>query len=96
MALGRPVVATGRGGSGDYLRDRVNALLFEALDAGALAAALQALAADPHLRGRIRAAGYETAVSHGEAAFNRAALQEMLAAADLHAARPSGSAFSGR
>ena len=33
MARGRPVVATGRGGSAEYLRDGENALLFEAEDA---------------------------------------------------------------
>ena len=33
MARGRPVVATGRGGSGEYLRDGENCVLFEADDA---------------------------------------------------------------
>jgi glycogen synthase len=81
MALGRPVVATGRGGSGDYLEDRGNALLFEGGDAVALANALQTLAHDDALRERIRARGYEMAGAHSEDAFNARALEEMLAAA---------------
>jgi glycogen(starch) synthase len=85
MALGRPVVATGRGGSGDYLEDRGNALLFEAGDAGALAHALETLARDQALRERLRARGYETAAAHSEEAFNARALEEMLAASQAAA-----------
>jgi glycogen(starch) synthase len=80
MALGRPVAATGRGGSGEYLADGRNALLFEAGDAAALAAALRTLAQDPGLRRRLIAGGYETAAEHTEEAFNRRALEEMLGA----------------
>jgi glycogen synthase len=87
MALGRPVVATGRGGSGDYLEHGGNALLFEAGNAGKLAATLQTVAADPGLRNRLRRGGYETAAAHGEDEFNRRALDEMLAAARAPAAR---------
>jgi glycosyltransferase involved in cell wall biosynthesis len=64
MGVGRPVVATGRGGSGEYLRDGENALLFEADDAAALAAQVRRLAADPALRERLRAGGLETARRH--------------------------------
>jgi glycogen(starch) synthase len=81
MALGRPVVATGRGGSGDYLVDRGNALLFEAGDAAGLARALEELAADPKLRERLRARGYDTAARHREDVFNHSAEAEILAAA---------------
>jgi glycosyltransferase involved in cell wall biosynthesis len=77
MARGRPVVATGRGGSGEYLRDGENCLLFEAGDAGALAAALQRLAADAALRARLREAGTATAARHTEPVFN-AAVQRWL------------------
>jgi glycogen synthase len=77
MALGRPVVATGRGGSGDYLEHEANSLLFDAGDARALAAAVQRLAEDPALRDRLRRRGYETAAQHGEDEFNRRALEEM-------------------
>jgi glycosyltransferase involved in cell wall biosynthesis len=78
MALGRPVLATGRGGSGEYLIDRQNALLFEAGDERGLASALEALAADPQLRERLRRGGNETARRYSEDEFNRAALVEML------------------
>lgn len=60
MAVGRPVVATGTGGSGDYLRDGENALLFPPGDARALAAAVARLD-DPGLRERLRAGGLRTA-----------------------------------
>src|SRR4051794_386085 len=50
MSVGRPVVATGTGGSAEYLRDGENALLVAPGDAGALAAAVRRLAADPPLR----------------------------------------------
>jgi glycosyltransferase involved in cell wall biosynthesis len=96
MALGRPVVATGRGGSGDYLEDRGNALLFEAGDARALAAALQTLASDQALRGRLRAQGYETAVAHSEDAFNARALEEMLAASRAGGQPPATSRAGGQ
>ncbi|HWC85994.1 MAG TPA: glycosyltransferase [Solirubrobacteraceae bacterium] len=80
MALGRPVVATGRGGSGEYLRHGENALIFDAGSPAGLAAALRALAGDAELRDRLRRGGYETAARHGEDAFNAGALAEMRAA----------------
>src|SRR5206468_6163322 len=60
MGRGRPVVATGRGGSGEYLRDGENALLFEAGNERALADAVARLAGDRGLRGRLREAGLRT------------------------------------
>jgi glycogen synthase len=72
MGVGRPVVATGRGGSAEYLRDEENCLLFGAGDAEALALAVRRLAADPALRERLRAEGRETAVRHTEESFNEA------------------------
>lgn len=65
MAVGRPVVATGRGGSGDYLRDGENCLLFEAGDASALADAVRRLE-DPQLRATLRAGGLRTAAELSE------------------------------
>jgi glycogen(starch) synthase len=70
MALGRPVVATGRGGSGEYLRHGENALLFEAGNAEALAAAVTRLAGDPALRARLREGGLATAPGYTEDVFN--------------------------
>jgi glycosyltransferase involved in cell wall biosynthesis len=77
MALGRPVVATGRGGSGEYLRDGDNALLFPAGDAVALAAAVQRLADEPALRARLREGGLATAPKHTEDVFNAAVAEEV-------------------
>jgi glycosyltransferase involved in cell wall biosynthesis len=70
MAVGRPVVATGAGGSGEYLRGDENCLLFEPGDASGLAAAIGRLASEPELRDRLRAAGFETAARFGERSFN--------------------------
>jgi glycosyltransferase involved in cell wall biosynthesis len=81
MARGRPVAATGRGGSGEYLRDGENALLFEAGDPAGLARAVARLAEDPALRERLREAGLETAPRHTEVQFNAAVLREAEAAA---------------
>jgi glycosyltransferase involved in cell wall biosynthesis len=77
MALGRPVIATGRGGSADYLRDEENALLYEAGDAGALAAAVTRLANDATLRARLREGGLQTAPRHTEDVFNAAVVREV-------------------
>jgi len=81
MAAGTVVLATGRGGSGDYLRDGYNCLLFPPEDPEALALALRRLAADEHLRRQLRDAGYETAAAHSEDDFNRRALEEITRAA---------------
>jgi glycogen(starch) synthase len=64
MAVGRPVVATGRGGSGEYLRDSFNALLFDAEDPAALARCVERLAGDEQLRERLRTHGLQTARAH--------------------------------
>jgi glycosyltransferase involved in cell wall biosynthesis len=77
MALGRLVVATGTGGSGDFLVDRQNSLLFKPGEAAALAEAVKALAGDPNLRAQLRAGGFETAAQHTEDEFNRRAIEEL-------------------
>ena len=81
MACGAPVIATGRGGSGEYLRDGENCLLFDP-DAGPLrlAEALQRLAADAELRAGLHAGGLATATRFPEAAFNDAVLEALCAA----------------
>jgi glycosyltransferase involved in cell wall biosynthesis len=61
MACGTPVIATGRGGSAEFLADGVNCVLFEAGDAAALAGAVRRLAGDPALRQRLVATGFRTA-----------------------------------
>jgi glycosyltransferase involved in cell wall biosynthesis len=77
MALGRPVIATGRGGSAEYLRHEENALLFDAGDADALAAAVRRLAHDPGLRARLHAGGVKTAPHYTEDVFNAAVAREV-------------------
>jgi glycogen(starch) synthase len=81
MAVGRPVVATGRGGSGDFLRDRENSLLFEPGDATALARAVLELGNSPTLREQLRRGGRRTAEAHSENDFNRRAAVEIEVAA---------------
>jgi glycosyltransferase involved in cell wall biosynthesis len=79
MACGCPVIATGRGGSAEYLRDGENCLLFTAGDAGALASAVRKLAESPELRTRLRAGGLTTAPRHTESIFNAAVESELRA-----------------
>jgi glycosyltransferase involved in cell wall biosynthesis len=81
MARGRPVVATGRGGSSEYLRDGENALLFEAEDARELARCVTRIAGDPELRGRLLEGGLRTARRHTEEGYNDSVLEELEAAA---------------
>lgn len=72
MCVGRPVVASGMGGSGEYLRDGENCLLYApADDAEALAARVGELAADAELRARLRQGGFATARSFEERPFER-------------------------
>ena len=70
MGLGRPVVATARGGAAEYLRDGVNALVVEPDDPAAVAAAVRRLADDPALRGRLRHGGIATAKEHTAERFH--------------------------
>jgi glycosyltransferase involved in cell wall biosynthesis len=71
MAVGTPVIATGRGGSGEYLRDRENCLLFDP-DEGpeALAHAVRELARDEKLRRRLCQRGAETSAAIDPDSFN--------------------------
>jgi glycogen synthase len=78
MAVGRPVIASGRGGSGEYLRDGHNSLLFDRDDGpGPLAAAVERLAAEPALRERLRSGGFETTGRLSEQAFNETVEREL-------------------
>jgi len=72
MGKGRPVAATGSGGSAEYLRDGENCLLFRAGDPEDLASALRRLTRDPDLRLRLCERGLETAARHTEPVFNAA------------------------
>lgn len=80
MASGCPVVATGRGGSAEYLRDGENCVLTSPADPGALAAAIRRLAGDRVLRDQLRRGGFATASRYTEGSFNCSVerhLQEM-------------------
>lgn len=70
MACGCPVIATGRGGSAEYLRDGDNCLLVPAADPVALAATIKRMADDRELIQRVRIGGLATAPCYTEAAFN--------------------------
>jgi hypothetical protein len=72
MAAGTPVVASGRGGSGEYLRHERNCLVFD-VEAGAagLAEAVVRLAVDEGLRERLSAGGRETAAGIDPRGFER-------------------------
>ena len=83
MGIGRPVVATGTGGSSEYLRDGVNCLLFPAGDATALGERVRRLHDDPALRSALIAAGAETARLHSHDAFH-ARVEAVLAEAVAH------------
>jgi glycosyltransferase involved in cell wall biosynthesis/GT2 family glycosyltransferase len=90
MARGRPVIATGRGGSGEYLRDGENCLLFAAGAPDALVAAVTRLATSDELRQRLVEGGRPDAARHTEPAFNATVLAEVEAAAGRrgHATTP--------
>jgi glycosyltransferase involved in cell wall biosynthesis len=81
MAVGRPVIASGRGGSGEYLRDGENCLIADP-DGGpqALAATVSRLASDEALRERLRAGGRATVERLDPATFDEA-VEEGLARA---------------
>ncbi len=73
MAVGRPVVATGLGGSGEYLRDGENCLIFDPeKGAAALVERVQALGRDESLRARLREGGFATAGQSSERDFSEA------------------------
>jgi glycosyltransferase involved in cell wall biosynthesis/SAM-dependent methyltransferase len=61
MACGTPVVATGVGGSAEFLIDGSNCLLFSARDDEELAKAVKQLAGDSALRRELRQQGWITA-----------------------------------
>jgi glycogen synthase len=81
MSVGRPVVATGTGGSGEYLTDGENCLIYRPRDdPGALAAAIRRLAHDASLRERLRNGGFATAEKFTESAFNEAVAARLVGA----------------
>ena len=80
MATGRPVIASGRGGSGEYLKDGENCLLADP-DRGpqALAAAAEALAERSDLRRRVIDGGIATAARFDADRFDAAVERALVA-----------------
>jgi glycosyltransferase involved in cell wall biosynthesis len=71
MAVGRPVIASGTGGSSEYLHHEWNCLVYEPRDSPAsLAAAVERMAADEDLRARLRENGFATARRYTESGYN--------------------------
>jgi glycogen(starch) synthase len=81
MASGSPVVATGRGGSGEHHEHDVNALLVPTNDPHAIAAAVRLLASGPGRRRRLVTAGLATAARLTSARTTAALLDHHLAVA---------------
>jgi glycosyltransferase involved in cell wall biosynthesis len=81
MAVGRPVVATGRGGSAESLQPGRNVMLAAPGDAAATAAAVRTLAGAPRLRRALVAAGRRTAAAFPAARSHAALLAALEAAA---------------
>ncbi len=94
MAVGTPVVATGTGGSAEYLRDDHNCLIFPRDDAAALAAAISRLGADAGLRSNLRAGGLATSAEFGEESYNDAVAGSVEAAGAGAGGSPSSASSS--
>lgn len=77
MGIGRPVVATAKGGAVTYLRDEENALLIPEDDPKALAAAVRRLADDEPLRAKLRAGGARSAAEHSAARYEQRIVDEL-------------------
>jgi len=86
MACATPVIATGTGGSGEFLVDGANCLRVPVDDPAAIADALQRLAADPTLRQALVEGGRATASELSVPQWLRLVIQ-------WHEAAPAG--FSG-
>jgi glycogen(starch) synthase len=82
MACGTPVVATGTGGSADFLVDGTNCLLVPPGDDAATAAAVRRLANDAALRRRLVEGGLATAREHDADRYAERLEAEHLAALD--------------
>jgi glycosyltransferase involved in cell wall biosynthesis len=82
MAVGRPVVASGTGGSKEYLEHERNCLVYTPpASAEALAAAVERLSADAGLRARLCESGSETAARYTERAYNETIAEALETAA---------------
>jgi glycosyltransferase involved in cell wall biosynthesis len=87
MGMGRPVVTTSRGGTAEYVRDAVNALVFAADDARGLAACVHRLAREQPLRSRLVGEGLRTAARYSAAEFAERTVDQIVMVPDQPAAR---------
>jgi glycosyltransferase involved in cell wall biosynthesis len=78
MASGCPVIATGRGGSGEYLRDGSNCLLVPDAEPSQVAAAISRLAESAELRAQLSSHGLDTARRFTEPIFNAGVEQHLV------------------
>jgi glycosyltransferase involved in cell wall biosynthesis len=81
MGFGRPVVTTSRGGTAEFVRDGVNALVFDADDPRALAACLERLGTDDELRSRLLREGRDTAARYSAAEFADRTVEQIISVA---------------
>jgi glycosyltransferase involved in cell wall biosynthesis len=88
MGMGRPVITTSRGGTAEFVRDGINALVFEADDPRGLADCVGRLAADEKLRARIREEGSRTAARYSVMEFAERTVEEIVHAARRTRATP--------
>jgi glycogen synthase len=89
MAVGRPVIATGTGGSAEYLIHEHNCLIYEPRNSPrALADTVNRLAADASLRERLRDGGLATAPRFTERRYNEAIAAALDEVVDRAGARP--------
>jgi glycogen synthase len=81
MACGAPVIATGTGGSAEYLQHERNCLIVEIGSAGSLAQAIERTAANPALRAQLHRGGLQTASRYSEATCNATFEHQLVEAA---------------
>jgi glycosyltransferase involved in cell wall biosynthesis len=81
MGMGRVVVSTARGGTAEFIRDGVNAVVMPADDATALARCVKRLAADQPWREHLRDGGLRTAAAHTVTEFATRTVAEIERAA---------------
>lgn len=78
MGLGRPVIATARGGTAEFVRDGDNAVVFDVDDVQGLADSVRRMAGDEELRARLRDGGRRTAVQYTVREFARRTVEEII------------------
>jgi glycosyltransferase involved in cell wall biosynthesis len=81
MACGAPVIATGTGGSAEYLEHERNCLIVDTGSANSLARAIERTAESPALRESLHRGGLETASRYSEAACNATFEHQLVEAA---------------